>query len=552
MKEYDVTANQADATEATQPLGRSQKLLIGAILIGVVGIAAIGFAGSYHSVTALARAKGFGWFANWFTIGVDAGIGVLLALDLLLTWLRIPFPLLRPAAWFLTGATIVFNAAAAWPDYLGSGMHGVIPVLFVISVEAARHAIGRLANIAVDRHVESPPLSRWLVDPVGAFRIWRRQRQYNIRSYDEVIEQRRQVRVYIARLRGDYGRRWRRLAPAEKLLILTLAAEGMTVEDAIALPEKEAERRRQAEFERQEEARTAEAARQEEARLAEEKRLAAEAEQRRQEREEREAAELAAVELQRRQEQLRREQQIADAEAEAERLNAVENQRRRSEQEERERRLADAKLDEQLAEIERARREADEQLAAEKWEREQEQRRDAAETAERIATAAKANADAVKAQREEASRLREIEAVRRQLAARKATEATPTGATARASSGDSAPPTGATTGGDNWRQNATASGDSDSDSSAARSAPVRRQRPPRPVAKKTPGRRSLDEWVEVAGPVFHAEFQRLRRNPTANEFATAIKAARLGDVSDSTAKNIRAEILDRTELPALD
>lgn len=87
---------------------------------------------------------------------------------------------------------------------------------------------------------------------------------------------------------------------------------------------------------------------------------------------------------------------------------------------------------------------------------------------------------------------------------------------------------------------------------AAKKTPPGRQKAPRPVAKKTPARRSLDEWVEVASPVFHAEFARLRRNPTANEFATAIKAARLGDVSDSTAKNIRAEILDRTELPVLD
>ena len=62
----------------------------------------------------------------------------------------------------------------------------------------------------------------------------------------------------------------------------------------------------------------------------------------------------------------------------------------------------------------------------------------------------------------------------------------------------------------------------------------------------------MDEWVADAGPVFHAEFARLRRNPTASEFATAISAAGLGKVSDSTAKNIRAEILDRAELPSLE
>jgi hypothetical protein len=58
-----------------------------------------------------------------FSIGIDAGICVLLALDLLLTWIRIPFPLLRQTAWLLTAATIAFNGAAAWPDPLGVGMH---------------------------------------------------------------------------------------------------------------------------------------------------------------------------------------------------------------------------------------------------------------------------------------------------------------------------------------------------------------------------------------------------------------------------------------------
>ncbi|WP_329131588.1 GIY-YIG nuclease family protein [Streptomyces sp. NBC_01476] len=71
------------------------------------------------------------------------------------------------------------------------------------------------------------------------------------------------------------------------------------------------------------------------------------------------------------------------------------------------------------------------------------------------------------------------------------------------------------------------------------------------AAKRAP-RRSMTEWVELAGPIFHAEFKSLRRQPTANEFATAIEAAGLGLVSDSTAKNIRTEILDRTDVPALD
>src|SRR5262245_45313548 len=93
-------------------MGRTHRILVGVVVAGAVVIAAIGFTGSYAAVRDLALRKGFGWFAGVFPIGVDAGIVVLLALDLLLTWIRMPFPLLRQTAWLLTAATIAFNGAA--------------------------------------------------------------------------------------------------------------------------------------------------------------------------------------------------------------------------------------------------------------------------------------------------------------------------------------------------------------------------------------------------------------------------------------------------------
>src|SRR6476646_4418255 len=116
-------------------LTRTHRILVGVVITGAVIIAGIGFTGSYAAVRELAEQKGFGRFSLVFPIGIDAGICVLLALDLLLTWIRIPFPLLRQAAWLLTAATIAFNGAAAWPDPLGVGMHGVIPLLFIVAVE---------------------------------------------------------------------------------------------------------------------------------------------------------------------------------------------------------------------------------------------------------------------------------------------------------------------------------------------------------------------------------------------------------------------------------
>ena len=216
---------------AAMQLTRTHRILIGVVVAGAVVIAAIGFAGSYTAVRDLAEKKGFGAFANVFPIGIDAGICVLLALDLLLTWIRIPFPLLRQTAWMLTAATIAFNGAAAWPDPIGVGMHGVIPVLFVVSVEAARHAIGRIADITADRHMESVRIIRWLLAPIPTFRLWRRMKLWELRSYDEVIRLEQDRLVYQTRLQARYGRNWRRKAPVESLMPLRLARYGVPLSD---------------------------------------------------------------------------------------------------------------------------------------------------------------------------------------------------------------------------------------------------------------------------------------------------------------------------------
>ncbi|MEV0962615.1 DUF2637 domain-containing protein [Streptomyces sp. NPDC049910] len=212
---------------AAMQLTRTHRILIGVVVAGAVVIAAIGFAGSYAAVRELAEQKGFGRFSLVFPIGIDAGICVLLALDLLLTWIRIPFPLLRQTAWLLTAATIAFNGAAAWPDPLGVGMHAVIPVLFVVSVEAARHAVGRIADITADKHMEGVRLTRWLLSPVPTFRLWRRMKLWELRSYEQVIKLEQDRLIYQARLQARFGRAWRRKAPVEALMPLRLAKYGV-------------------------------------------------------------------------------------------------------------------------------------------------------------------------------------------------------------------------------------------------------------------------------------------------------------------------------------
>lgn len=387
-------APTAPGQATLQPLTKTQKILTGIVVGAVLVIATLGFIGSYAAVTRLAIAKGFGEFAHAFPIAVDAGIIAFLALDLLLTWRRIPFPLLRYTAWGLTAATIAFNAVVSWPDPVGTGMHGVIPVLFVIAVEAARHAVGRIADITADKHIEGPNVSRWLLNPAGTFILWRRQRLWGIRRWDTVLKLERERRIYKGKLRKEHGRGWRWKATAEQLLVLRLATkDGMSVTEAIELPAREEEKRRQekarialeqqqAEDERR---RKALAYEQEKQRLEDERRHKAEADRLEQERK--------ALEMERQREEADRQRLIAEAETRA-RLEEIARQQR-----------------EAAAEAERRSREA--QAEAERLQRAEqlEHARLLADEQQRAATAAKARKDAEETARLEAER--KLEASRR-------------------------------------------------------------------------------------------------------------------------------------------
>ncbi|MFI7087540.1 DUF2637 domain-containing protein [Streptomyces anulatus] len=210
-------------------LTTAHRVLIAVVVLGAVAVAAIGFAGSYSAVSELAERKGFGAYSPWFPIGVDVSIVMLLALDVLLDWLGMTLALLRYAAWLLSGATVAFNALAAYPDPLGMAMHGTIPVAFLAAVEAARRAISQIAGLAQNRRMDGVRTSRWLLDPVSTALLWRRMKLFELRSYDTVIKLEQDRLIYRARLQTRFGRRWRRRAPVEALLPLRLARYGVPI-----------------------------------------------------------------------------------------------------------------------------------------------------------------------------------------------------------------------------------------------------------------------------------------------------------------------------------
>ncbi|MEU0054676.1 DUF2637 domain-containing protein [Streptomyces sp. NPDC006309] len=220
-------------------------------------VGGIGFATSYHTLANVALSWGFGEdLSRWFPIGVDASILAFLALDLYLILRGIPWPVLRMAAHGMTGATIWFNASAQGQigtDPVKAASHGVMPILFVIGVEAARRLFIQKAQLEAGTATDRIPLHRWILSPWETPRFYRRMRLYGVTSYPEMIRRQQDLIAYEQWLKRKYDGDLSKATEDERLP-MKMAAYGYTVAQALAMPEQqereaearaeEAERRR--------------------------------------------------------------------------------------------------------------------------------------------------------------------------------------------------------------------------------------------------------------------------------------------------------------------
>ncbi|MFJ3658304.1 DUF2637 domain-containing protein [Streptomyces nigra] len=225
---------------------------LGGTLVGVIG-----FAMSYSTLAKVALSWGFSAeLAPWFPVGVDASIIAFLALDLYLIRKDTPWPLLRVAAHGMTAATIWFNASsqgAIGEDPVKAASHGVMPVLFVIGVEAARRLFIKKAKLEAGTHTDRIPIHRWILAPVATPRFYRRMRLNGITSYPEMVKRQKELDAYQQWLKRKYNGDLDKATEDERLP-MKMAAYGYTVAQALAMPEEqereaelraeEAERRR--------------------------------------------------------------------------------------------------------------------------------------------------------------------------------------------------------------------------------------------------------------------------------------------------------------------
>ncbi|MGX1913588.1 DUF2637 domain-containing protein [Streptomyces phaeochromogenes] len=231
-----------------EKLTGTQRWATAAIVIAALALAGIGLYLSFEHVADFAHTelrfdsldKG-----QLFAVGVDVGIMVMIAVDLLMAWLNRPISWIRYPVWLLTAATVVLNAASGAPkdrawellDYVAAGAHGVVPILFIMVVELGRTAIDRIVR-PDQAERDSIPWMRWTLAPIATARIFRRMRLWGITSYPEMVRRDQALIGYEQWLTrkhdGDLSQ-----ASEDERLPLTMAPYGYTVSEALALPEQQ-------------------------------------------------------------------------------------------------------------------------------------------------------------------------------------------------------------------------------------------------------------------------------------------------------------------------
>jgi Protein of unknown function (DUF2637) len=226
----EVNGRRALTTEHTSPaapprvLGdsRGERRIVALIGTSVLALALTGMYVSFRTVYAyvLPYFHGTAWAVP---SGVDLAILVFSAADLMLMYWDIPMPGLRLVPWAFTAATIALNWQSGGPLPIRIA-HAAMPSLWVVFCEYARHVIRHRVGLVAGTRMEKIRKSRWLLAPFATARMWRRMILWEITNYRAGLDMEADRLTRRALLELEYGRRWRRKAPATKLLPLKLGA----------------------------------------------------------------------------------------------------------------------------------------------------------------------------------------------------------------------------------------------------------------------------------------------------------------------------------------
>ncbi|MFF0520706.1 DUF2637 domain-containing protein [Actinomadura nitritigenes] len=213
--------------------GRAVQVVVVLVAPLIAALAVLGGLGSFTTVRELAEPhfKGLAWIVP---VGMDLGILILLAWDLLMEYLDLPWPVLRWVAWAYIVGTVLVNMSAAHGQLVGSVMYAAMPVLFITVVEGVRHLIRRWVGLASRRRVERVPAARWLLAPISSLLLWRRMVLWHVTAYQDGLRLEYRHLLAVSRLQEEYGRwAWRWDAPLADRLALRRLPTGLNADGGL-------------------------------------------------------------------------------------------------------------------------------------------------------------------------------------------------------------------------------------------------------------------------------------------------------------------------------
>lgn len=199
-------------------IGRTAGIVAVATTLGLFTLGLLAAAGvsSYDNLFHLAASRGVP-IPHLSPLEIDAGLVVVIALDIVLTWLGYPIGGLRLLARILGIGTIAANVAAGWPDPVGASMRAFAPVIIVAVTEAFRAFLLRRHRDAAE---EGIPFSRWMLAPWPTFILWRRMKLWDIHGYRAAVDMELSRRQAIVKLEMHFGGKWETAAPADLVWML--------------------------------------------------------------------------------------------------------------------------------------------------------------------------------------------------------------------------------------------------------------------------------------------------------------------------------------------
>jgi hypothetical protein len=201
------------------------KAAVTAVSVAVGALGLLGFVNSFHRVDATAQPS-FHGLAWTVPTGIDLGIFVFSALDIVLAILNMRIVWLRLIPWALTAVTIQLNIAdqTGQPPLTGFDKlaHGVLPAMWALSVEVGAHVVRKRAQLTSAKRMDRVRLSRWLLAPLPTLGLWRRMVLWEERSYPAALARERSRVLAKTDMQDRYGLLWRFTAPRRERALYRL------------------------------------------------------------------------------------------------------------------------------------------------------------------------------------------------------------------------------------------------------------------------------------------------------------------------------------------